>query len=110
MKKLYIDKLQDSSGDIDYMIRMKGITQQAIIHAGELKGGLMNLYQSLFNGNEESFDLTINQPSFDMRNDFSVSTREHFIRKTKTTYDLGEDDKYFEYFAEESAKAFPKEN
>ena len=110
MKKVYIDKLQDSTGDIDYMIRGKGLTQQSIIHAGEQKGGLMNLYKSLFNGNEEEFDLTIGQPSFDMRNDFSVSTREHFIRKTRTTYEEGLREEYFEYFAEESAKAFPKEN
>lgn len=97
MKKVYIDKLQDSTGDIDYMIRGKGLTKQSIVHAGEQKGGLMELYKSLYDGNEESFDLTIGQPSFSMNKDFSVSTRQAFIRKTKTTYDLGKREKYGVY-------------
>ncbi len=97
MKKCYIDKIQDSTGEIDYVIRGKGLTQNSILHTAELKGGLMNLYKSLFEGNEETFDLTYGQPSFDMKNDFTVSTRQKFIRKTKTKYAEGKREEYFNY-------------
>lgn len=30
MKKMYVDKLQDSTNEIDYMIRGKGLTDQSI--------------------------------------------------------------------------------
>ena len=96
-KKVYVDKLTDSTGDIDYMIRGKGLTQNSIKHAGELKGGLMKLYKSLFEGNEEIFDLTYGQPSFDMRKDFTIATRSKFIRKVKTTYAEGKREDYFKY-------------
>ena len=33
MKKMYIDKLTDSSGEIDYMIRGKGMTLNSIEYA-----------------------------------------------------------------------------
>ena len=79
------------------MKRGKGLTQQSIEHAGSQKGGLMNLYKSLFEGNEEIFDLTIGQPSFDMHNDFTVSTRTSFIRRAKTKYAEGNRDDYFNY-------------
>ena len=35
MKKMYVDKLQDSTGEIDYMIRGKGLTTKSIIHAAK---------------------------------------------------------------------------
>ena len=95
MKKCYIDKIQDSTGEIDYVKRGKGLTQNSIDHAAESKGGLMNLYKSLFEGNEETFDLTYGQPSFDMKNDFTVATRQKFIRKTKTKYAEGLREEYF---------------
>ena len=105
-KKVYIDKLQDSTGEIDYMIRGKGLTQASIIHAGDLKAreagmspgdeaGLMNLYKSLFEGHEETFDLTFGQPSFDMRSDFTVATRQKFLRKVSTKYAEGNREEYF---------------
>ena len=97
MKKVYIHRITDSTGDIDYVIRGKGITQQSIKYAAGRKGGFMNLYRALFQGNEVSFDLTDGQPSFDMRNDFTVSTRKKFERRIKTHYKLGKSDKYFEY-------------
>ena len=71
------------------------LTQKSIEHAGELKGGLMNLYKSLFEGNSESFDLTYGQPSFNMNKNFTVETRKIFIRSTKTTYEEGNRDNYF---------------
>jgi len=97
MKKVYIDKLQDSTGDIDYMIRGKGLTQQSIKYAAGRNGGIMNLYKSLFEGNEETFNLCDGQPSFEMLNNFTISTREAFIRKIKTTYEEGLREKYFNY-------------
>ena len=95
MKKCYIDKIQDSTGEIDYVIRGKSLTQNSILHTAELKGGLMNLYKSLFDGNSEIFDLTYGQPSFQMNNNFTVETRKIFIRTTKTTYEEGKRNKYF---------------
>ena len=94
-KKVYIDKLQDSTGEIDYMIRGKGLTQMSIIHAGKQHNGLMNLYKSLFEGHEETFDLTFGQPSFDMRSDFTVATRQKFLRKVSTKYAEGNREEYF---------------
>ena len=95
MKKCYIDKIQDSTGEIDYVFRGKGLTQNSILHAAESKGGLMNLYKSLFEGNSETFDLTYGQPSFMMNKNFTVETRKIFIRSTKTTYEEGNRDNYF---------------
>ena len=46
-KKVYIHKLTDSSGEIDYTIRCKGVTKQALIHRC-YKTGFMNLYKSIF--------------------------------------------------------------
>ena len=96
-KKLYIDKLQDSTGDIDYMIRGKGLTQESINYAAKRHGGFMELYKKLYDGSEITFDLTDGQPCFEMRKDFTVSTRKKFERRIKTTYKEGERDKYFEY-------------
>ena len=95
MKKCYIDMIQDSTGEIDYVFRGKGLTQNSILHSAELKGGLMNLYKSLYNGNSETFDLTYGQPSFMMNKNFTVETRKIFIRSTKTTYEEGNHDNYF---------------
>ena len=97
MKKVYIDRLTDSTGDIKYMIRGKGLTQQSIKYAGGRKGGLMKLYRDLFKGKEISFDLTEGQPSFEMNNNFTVSTRKAFIRKVKTNYKMGKSNQYFNY-------------
>ncbi len=94
-KKIYIDKLQDSTNAIDYMIRGKGLTQESIKQAGKQKGGLMNLYNALYDGEAVKFDLTANQPSFDMRKNFTVATRDSFIRQIKTTYSSGERNNYF---------------
>ena len=97
MKKMYIDKLTDSTGEIDYMKRGKGITQQAIDYLAQEKQGLMNVYKSIFEGNEETFDLTKGQPCFKMLSDFSIFTLDRFKIKVKTTYEEGLRDKYFEY-------------
>ena len=99
MKKMYVDKLQDSTGDIDYMIRGKGLTLNSILYAANERfgGDMMNLYQSMYNGNTEEFDLTKGQPMFAMNKNMTVSTINNFIRRIKTNYDVGERDKYFNY-------------
>ena len=81
-KKLYIDKLTDSSGDIGFHVRGKGLTQRSIwAKANELyNGDIMRLYEALFNGDEVEFDLTAGQPSFEMRPDYTVHSRETFKR------------------------------
>ena len=95
-KKLYVDKLQDSTGDVEYMIRGKGLTQQSIKHKASEVGGVMELYKKLFEGEKIQFDLCKGQPSFDMRADFSVGTRSEFKREASTSYQLGERERYFE--------------
>ena len=97
MKKLYIDKLQDSTGEIDYMIRGKGLTQESINYAANRHGGFMELYKKLYEGNEITFNLCDGQPCFEFNKDFTVSTRKKFERRIKTNYSIGERDKYFEY-------------
>jgi len=96
-KKLYIDKLQDSTGEIDYMIRGKGLTQESIKYTAEKHGGFMNLYKKLFEGEEITFNLCDGQACFEMKKDFTVSTRKKFERKVKTTYPEGDRNNYFLY-------------
>lgn len=52
MKKMYIDKLQDSTGEIDYMTRGKGLTEQSIKYAykNEFDNDPMKLYKYLYEG------------------------------------------------------------
>ncbi|MBR4378322.1 MAG: hypothetical protein IKP50_05545, partial [Bacilli bacterium] len=95
-KKLYVDHIQDSTGDTDFMIRGKGLTQQSIRHAAESYGGIMKLYKKLFKTKKGiNFDLTVGQPSFDMKKDFTVASRNAFIREVKGTYDIAERKNYF---------------
>jgi len=77
------------------MIRGKGLTQESIKQAGTQKGGLMNLYKSLYDGEEVKFDLTANQPCFEMKKNFTVSSRDSFIRRIKSTYSEGQRIDYF---------------
>ena len=99
MKKMYIDKLQDSTGEIDYMIRGKGLTLNSIEHAYKNKFNQdpIELYDYLFNGNTQEFDLTQGQACFSMNKNMTVSTLKKFKRKIKTDYEEGKREKYFEY-------------
>ena len=94
MKKVYLDVLTDSSGKIDYMIRGKGLTQASIKAAAEKHGGYVNLYTSMFNGEEITFDLADGTPSFTFAKDFSVTTNEHFYRKVSVKYQEGQLNNY----------------
>lgn len=96
MKKMYIDKLQDSTGEIDYMIRGKGLTQNSIKYAYKsFNNDPMKLYESIYNGNSQTFDLTKGQPCFSMNKNMTVSTLKKFERRIKTTYAEGKRDDYF---------------
>ena len=95
MKKLYVDKLTDSSGKIDFMIRGKGLTQESIKRTAERKGGIMNLYKALFDGEEITFDLAEGTPSFTFTKDHQVISNEHFYRKVSTPYTEGDLKTYF---------------
>lgn len=96
-KKLYMDELTDSSGEIDYMVRGKGLTQNSIKYEADKLGGYVNLYTKLFNGDKVVFDLTNGSPSFTLNKDMTISTNSSFKREAKTTYEEGDDFKYFDY-------------
>ncbi|MBQ7105842.1 MAG: hypothetical protein IJN90_08300, partial [Bacilli bacterium] len=98
-KKIYIDKLTDSSGAIDYHIRGKGITKNSIKHLAKtsFNNNLMETYKTLYNGETLTFDLTAGQPSFAFSNDFTVSSRKEFLRNIKVNLEEGIVDQYFNY-------------
>ena len=98
-KKIYIDKLTDSSGAIDYHVRGKGITKNSIKHLAKtsFNNNFMNLYKALYKGESLTFDLTAGQPSFAFSNDFTVSSRKEFLRNIKVNLEEGIVDQYFNY-------------
>ena len=55
----------------------------------------MKLYEYIFNGHSQIFDLAKGQPCFEMNKNMTVSTKEQFKRKIKTTYEEGNRDEYF---------------
>lgn len=95
-KKCYIHKLTDSTGEIGYAFRCKGITKQAIERRCK-EIGFMNLYKSLFDGNKQVFDLAEQAPVFEFNDDFTVMSLKNFIRTIKTDYETGLTEEYFEY-------------
>ena len=99
MKKMYIDKLQDSTGETDYHFRGKGLTKNSIKYVTNEKfnGDMMMLYKYIYDGHKQEFDLTKGQPCFHMNKNMTVSTIEIFTRKIKTNYEEGLREKYFEY-------------
>ena len=97
MKKMYVHMITDSTGEIDYVIRGKGLTQNSIKYKfnEEFQGDVMKLYETLFNGNSITFDLTKGQPCFEMNKNMTVSTRKKFERCIKTDYAEGDITQYF---------------
>ena len=95
-KKVYIHKLTDSTGDIDYTIRCKGVTKQALIHRC-YKIGFMNLYKSLFEGHKQVFNLAEQAPVFKFNDDFTVTSLENSTKTIKTDYETGLTEEYFNY-------------
>ena len=97
-KKIYMDKLTDSTGDIGYHLRGKGITQQSIkaLTNEKYNGDFVKTYEALYNEDTLTFDLTAGQPSFAFSSDFTVSSRSEFLRKVKCSLPKGSVEDYFE--------------
>ena len=91
MKKCYIHKLVLSDNSIDFCIRAKGLTTQSILAQAKKCGGLLELYQKLFDGDSVTFNLCDGAPSFAMNKNMTVSSRKTFERTVKTKYELGEE-------------------
>ena len=72
-KKIYMDKLTDSTGDIGYHIRDKGYTQQSIKAITDEKNNVdyVKTYEALYNNETLTFDIIKRQTSFMMNNDFA---------------------------------------
>ena len=89
--------MQDSTGEIDFMIREKGLTQASIHYAAEHfhSSNFMNLYKSIYEGKSQIFDIMKGQPCFSMNKNMTVSTVKTFTRSIKTTYEEGNRDEYF---------------
>jgi len=94
-KKCYIHKLTDSTGDIGYQFRLKGITEEAVRNKAD--GNLMNLYKELYDGESIKFDLAKGRPTFKFTDNFTVTSLSNFIRTIKSNYDEGKSEEYFTY-------------
>jgi hypothetical protein len=71
-----------SDGSVEYMSRMKGVSQSCIqIEAAAKNMSLWQLYDDMINGTIHTFDLSLGGPSFKMDNNFSIKSREHFKRR-----------------------------
>ena len=49
----------------------------------------MKLYQALYDGDTLTFDLTVGQPSFEFKNDYTVTSRLAFIRRVSGKLEEG---------------------
>ena len=98
-KKIYMDKLTDSTGDIWYHLRGNGIAQQSIkaITNEKYNEDYVKTYEVLYNNETLTFDLTKEQPYFMMNNHFTVSSKKEFLRRIKTVLSEGKPEDYFIY-------------
>jgi hypothetical protein len=64
------------------MSRMKGVSLKCIqIEAARRGMTLWELYDDIIQGIAHTFDLTLGGPSFDMKPNFTVKSREQFKRR-----------------------------
>ncbi|KAH0793720.1 putative DNA polymerase [Histomonas meleagridis] len=98
MKKTYIDKLSYNDGGIGYMSRAKGIpTDTRYIHADlDYDGNIMELYRSLYKGNEIEFNLLLGTTKFKLNSNQTITNVEKFPRTLKTIYEKGDVNTYFQ--------------
>ena len=97
-KKLYADKLLLTNGKIDYHYRAKGFTQKSIKREATKIGGIMELYDDVYNGNAHNIDLVGEfDNKFKQGNDFSIKTLTSFTRTVESVYEEGKRDDYFGY-------------
>ena len=110
-KKSYVDMLQNDLKHIAFHCRLKGITQDVIAitannmfpesvqckydgdkglfipigeHDAHSEFSIMKLYKSMYDGNEIEFDLCNgSNPCFERKNNFTITTKQTFIRKLK---------------------------
>ena len=85
-KKCYIDKLQGDGPEIDYHIRMKGVSCQAIkYYATKNKLTVFDLYQQLYDGKKLTFDLACEGTKccFNFNPNLTISSLYKFERDIK---------------------------
>ena len=85
-KKCYIDVLTGDNGEIDYHIRMKGVSCESIKHyAHKNKLNLLDVYKELLNGKEIEFDLCCDgsKVSFEFKKNMEIHSRDKFKRNIK---------------------------
>lgn len=86
-KKCYIDKLEgkDENGNdvVDYHIRMKGVSNNAIKHKAKIEQrDFMDIYKSLLDCNKELFDLCCGgeKINFEYNSNYTITTKKEFNR------------------------------
>jgi hypothetical protein len=86
-KKCYIDKLEgkDENGNavVDYHIRMKGVSNNAIKHKAKIEQrDFMEIYKSLLDCNKELFDLCCGgeKINFEYNSNYTITTKKEFNR------------------------------
>ena len=87
-KKIYVDELIDKDEkEVEYHIRCKGVRKEGILEKAEEYGGVMKLYEALYQGDQAiSFNLLAgDKPSFIIGGDFTIESRRVFERKIKAT-------------------------
>ncbi len=86
-KKMYIDKLTNDDGEMAYHIRLKGVPNATIdIVVNEQYGGdPMKLYDQLYNGGSETFDICRGRPQFSFDKNGTIKTMIEFKRTVKKT-------------------------
>jgi hypothetical protein len=80
-KKTYldvVDYIKDGEAKQGYHIRMKGVPNESIIANNE---DVWNTYEALLSGDEIEFDLLKSRPMFEFNKNFTITTREKFLRK-----------------------------
>jgi hypothetical protein len=89
-KKCYIDKLEgkDENGNavVDYHIRMKGVSNNAIKHKAKIEQrDFMEIYKSLLDCNKELFDLCCGgeKINFEYNSNYTITTKKEFNRTLK---------------------------
>ena len=81
-KKSYLDILENTDGERDYHIRMKGIPKQVILNYCQKKGiTVEELYERLYEGEEVTFDLMDGAKCFRKNKFYEQFTPEEFKRK-----------------------------
>lgn len=89
-KKMYIDKLMDDKNNIGYHIRMKGVSNPAILDKAktdpEFEGDVMKIYEKLYDDKNITFDLCAGGGvKFENDKLGEVKSKTEFLRCTRAT-------------------------